>query len=54
MTFGCDFCLGLLVVIFVCDFWLELGIGMVVAGDLVWVVTFVVTFVETFDCNCWL
>ena len=43
MTFGCDFCLGLLVVIFVCDFWLELGIGMVVAGDLDWVVTFVVT-----------
>ena len=39
---------------FVCDFWLELGIGMVVAGDLDWVVTFVVTFVETFACNFWL
>ena len=33
MTFGCDICLGLLVVIFVCDFWLELGIGMVVVGE---------------------
>ena len=54
MTFGCDFCLGLLVVIFVCDFWLELGIGMVVVGDLDWLVTFVVTFVQTFGCNCWL
>ena len=43
---------------FVCDFWLELGIGMVVAGDLDWVVTFVVTFVVkfvvTFGCDFWL
>ena len=40
--------------IFVCDFWLELGIEMVVAGDLDWFVTVVVTFVETFGCNFWL
>ena len=39
---------------FVCDFWLELGIGMVVVGDLDRVVTFVVTFVETFGCDFWL
>ena len=40
---------------FVCDFWLELEIGMGDGiGDWDWVVTFVVAFVETFGCDFWL
>ena len=35
------------------DFELRLGLGIRI-GDLDWVVTFVVTSVETFGCNCWL